>query len=195
LARGGASPSRGPRPLGVGGDILCSGRLDGNFTVQSSVEMVASFQISLSATENRNRIRAIRICRATMRSSPHRRTAMLKSSRLVLVLCLLCVGPFCVRMGARPQSGTKNGEWRNYGGDLGSTRYAPLDQINADNFGKLEIAWRFKTDSLGPRPEFKFESTPLMVHGVLYSTGGSRRAVVALDAATGELLWTHREDE
>ena len=125
---------------------------------------------------------------------------MLKSSRLVLVLCLLCVGllcvgPFCVRMGARPQSGTKNGEWRNYGGDLGSTRYAPLDQINADNFGKLEIAWRFKTDSLGPRPEFKFESTPLMVHGVLYSTGGSRRAVVALDAATGELLWIHREDE
>src|SRR6266699_2653056 len=98
-------------------------------------------------------------------------------------------------MGARPQSGTKNGEWRNYGGDLGSTRYAPLDQINADNFGKLEIAWRFKTDSLGPRPEFKFESTPLMVHGVLYSTGGSRRAVVALDAATGELLWIHREDE
>src|SRR5438132_11248590 len=92
------------------------------------------------------------------------------------------------------QTGTKNGEWRNYGGDLGSTRYAPLDQINADNFSKMEIAWRFKTDSLGPRPEFKFESTPLMVHGVLYSTGGSRRAVVALDAATGELLWIHRAE-
>jgi quinoprotein glucose dehydrogenase len=115
---------------------------------------------------------------------------MLKCSRLVLVLCLLCVG-----MNARGQSGTKNGEWRNYGGDPGSTRYAPLDQINAENFSKLEVAWRFKTDSLGPRPEFKFESTPLMVHGVLYSTGGSRRAVVALDAATGELLWIHREDE
>jgi quinoprotein glucose dehydrogenase len=115
---------------------------------------------------------------------------VLKSSRLVSVLCLLCVA-----LNARAQSGTKNGEWRNYGGDLGSTRYAPLDQINADNFSKLEIAWRFKTDSLGPRPEFKFESTPLMIHGVLYSTGGSRRAVVALDAATGELLWIHREDE
>ncbi len=115
---------------------------------------------------------------------------MLKSSRLVLVLALLCVG-----MNARGQSGTKNGEWRNYGGDLGSTRYAPLDQISAENFSKLEMAWRFKTDSLGPRPEFKFEATPLMVHGVLYSTGGSRRAVVALDAASGELLWIHREDE
>ncbi len=115
---------------------------------------------------------------------------MLKSSRLVLALCALCVA-----MNASGQTGTKNGEWHNYGGDLGSTRYAPLDQINADNFGKMEIAWRFKTDSLGPRPEFKFESTPLMAHGVLYSTGGTRRAVVAMDAATGELLWVHREDE
>lgn len=96
---------------------------------------------------------------------------------------------------AGAQSGTKNGEWHNYGGDLGSTRYAPLDQINAANFSKLQIAWRFKTDSLGARPEFKFESTPLMVHGVIYTTAGSRRDVVALDAATGELLWVHREDE
>src|SRR5205807_8505376 len=93
------------------------------------------------------------------------------------------------------QSGARNGEWTTYGADLGNTRYAPLDQINADNFSKLEIAWRFKTDSLGPRPEYQFESTPLMVHGVVYSTGGSRRAVVALDAATGGLLWIHREDE
>ncbi len=124
---------------------------------------------------------------------------MLRPSRLALG-CLLCIGLICVappflEMNARAQSGAKNGEWRTYGGDLASTRYAPLDQINAGNFGKLELAWRFKTDSLGPRPEFKFESTPLMVHGVLYSTAGSRRSVVALDAATGELLWVHREDE
>ena len=93
------------------------------------------------------------------------------------------------------QSGAKNGEWRTYGGDLGNTRYAPLDQINAQNFNKLEVAWRFKTDFLGPRPEYQFESTPLMVHGVLYSTAGTRRAVIALDAATGELLWVHGEHE
>ncbi len=93
------------------------------------------------------------------------------------------------------QSGAKNGEWPTYGGDLGNTRYAPLDQINAKNFNRLEVAWRFKTDNLGPRPEYQFESTPLMIHGVLYSTAGSRRAVVALDAATGELLWTHSERE
>src|SRR5579864_6291682 len=93
------------------------------------------------------------------------------------------------------QSGAKNGEWRSYGGDLGHTRYSALDQINAGNFKDLEIAWRFKTDSLGPRPEYQFEGTPLMVHGTVYTTAGSRRAVVALDGATGEMLWMHSEKE
>ncbi len=96
---------------------------------------------------------------------------------------------------AAAQTGAKNGEWRTYGGDLGSTRYSPLDQINAANFNKLEIAWRFKTDFLGPRPEYQFEGTPLEVHGVLFTTAGSRRDVVALDAVTGEMLWMHSENE
>ncbi len=93
------------------------------------------------------------------------------------------------------QTGAKSGEWRTYGGDLGNTRYSPLDQINGANFSKLQVAWRFKTDNLGPRPEFQFESTPLMVNGVLYSTAGTRRSIVALDAATGELMWVHGERE
>src|SRR5438876_5051107 len=75
--------------------------------------------------------------------------------------------------------------------DLKGSRYSPLDQINGSNFNKLEIAWRFKTDNLGPFPEFKLEGTPLMVKGVLYTTGGTRRSVVALDAKTGEVLWVH----
>src|SRR5690242_4130510 len=90
---------------------------------------------------------------------------------------------------------TKNGEWPYYTADLKGTRYSPLDQINASNFKELEVAWRFKTDNLGTRPEFKLEGTPLMVKGVLYATGGTRRAVVALRAETGELLWTHSEFE
>ena len=94
-----------------------------------------------------------------------------------------------------PLPGTANGEWRTYGGDLASTRYAALDQINRANFNNLQVAWRFKTDSFGPRPEVNFEGTPLMAGGVIYATVGTRRAVVALDAATGEILWTHREDE
>ncbi len=88
-----------------------------------------------------------------------------------------------------------NSEWRTYGGDLRSTRYMPLDQITRENFNTLEVAWRFKTDSLGPNPEFNFQVTPLLVNGVLYTTAGSRRAVVALDAATGEMLWMFRLDE
>jgi quinoprotein glucose dehydrogenase len=113
-------------------------------------------------------------------------------TRLYLATTLLAVCAM-VRLGA--QAGAANGEWRTYGGDLGHTRYAPLDQINASNFQSLEVAWRFKTDALGPRPEYQLESTPLMVKGVLYSTAGSRRAVVALDAGSGELLWMHSENE
>ena len=110
----------------------------------------------------------------------------------ILTVAAALAGITCLSGAVRAQrvpSGTENGEWRTYGGDLASTRYSPLAQITKDNFSKLEVAWRFKTDSLGPRPEYNLQSTPLMVGGVLYSTGGTRRAVVALDAATGEQLW------
>ncbi len=90
---------------------------------------------------------------------------------------------------------TKNGEWPHYTGDLAGTRYSPLDQINADNFNKLEVAWRFKTDNLGTHPEYKLEGTPLMVKGMLYATAGTRRSIVALRADTGELVWVHAEFE
>jgi quinoprotein glucose dehydrogenase len=93
------------------------------------------------------------------------------------------------------QSTTRTAEWRTYGADLASTHYSALDQVNRDNFNRLQVAWRFKTESLGPRPETNLQSTPLMVGGVLYSTAGSRRDVVALDAATGELMWMHSERE
>jgi quinoprotein glucose dehydrogenase len=111
--------------------------------------------------------------------------------RLVAVVCLL---PW-VALPLVGQTGAPNGEWRTYGGDLGNTRYSPLDQISATNFKSLEVAWRFKTDNLGPRPEFNLEGTPLMANGVLYATAGTRRSVVALDPATGELLWVHGENE
>jgi quinoprotein glucose dehydrogenase len=110
-----------------------------------------------------------------------------------LVAAFVCVSADVAIV--RGQAKPKVGEWTTYGADLASTRYSPLDQINADNFNKLEVAWRFKTDALGPRPEFNFEGTPLMAYGIVYSTAGTRRAVVALDAATGELLWMHSENE
>jgi quinoprotein glucose dehydrogenase len=108
---------------------------------------------------------------------------------LVVIVLVSAVVPL------ESQTGPKLGEWRSYGADTANTRYSPLDQITAANFNSLEIAWRFKTDNLGPRPEYQFEGTPVMANGVLYSTGGSRRSVVALDAQTGELLWVHGENE
>ncbi len=111
------------------------------------------------------------------------------SGIIVATLILSAVSPLPA------QTGAKNGEWRTYGGDLGNTKYSPLDQINASNFNTLKLAWRFHTENLAPRPEYNMEDTPLMVNGVVYTTAGARRDVVALDAATGELLWVHSEKE
>ena len=86
-------------------------------------------------------------------------------------------------------------DWPTYGGNLAYWRYQPLDQINASNFNKLEVAWQFKTENLGPRPEFVLQCTPLVIKGRLFATAGSRRDVVCLDAATGEQLWFHRSPE
>src|SRR2546422_2770215 len=86
---------------------------------------------------------------------------------------------------------TKKGDWTHYTADIHGTKYSPLDQVNAANFNKLEVAWRFKTDNLGTRPEYKLEGTPLAINGVLYTTAGTRRSVVALDGRTGELIWAH----
>jgi len=94
------------------------------------------------------------------------------------------------------QAGVTNGQWRHYGGDQGATRYSSLAQIDAGNAATLEVAWRWQTNNHGPRPEYKYEATPLMVDGVLYTTaGGRRRTVVAIDAGTGETLWMYRWDD
>ena len=120
-----------------------------------------------------------------------RRISVCRAAATMFCVCLLAT----IAVPLSAQSGAQGGEWRTYGGDLGNTRYAALDQINSSNFDKLQIVWRLKTDNFGPEPEYKFESTPLMINGVLYTTAGSRRAVVALDAETGEILWMHRENE
>src|SRR6476646_8409054 len=93
------------------------------------------------------------------------------------------------------RSGAKDGEWTSYHANTRGHHFSPLSQIDATNFSKLEVAWRFKTDSLGPRPEYKLEGTPLMVNGMIYATAGTRRAVVALKPDTGEVVWVHSEFE
>lgn len=96
---------------------------------------------------------------------------------------------------ATSQRGVTDGQWRVTYGDAGATRYSDLDQINRDNVGELQIAWRWDSANYGPTPEFKNETTPLYVDGVLYFTAGFRRDVVAIDAGTAETLWMFRFDE
>lgn len=85
--------------------------------------------------------------------------------------------------------------WAHFNGDSGSTRYSALDQINADNFADLETAWQLDTANFGPITEGQSVTSPLMVNGVLYATAGVTRNVIALDAATGQLLWVWRPQE
>ena len=93
-------------------------------------------------------------------------------------------------------TGVENGEWRYLGGDAGHTRSSPhLHQIDASNFGDLEVAWIWRGDNFGPAVEYTVRSTPVFANGVLYTVAGQRRQVVAIDAGTGETLWTFREPE
>ena len=66
-------------------------------------------------------------------------------ARVCLVLGLMCG----TALSASAQQGASGGEWRHYGGDLGSTKYSPLDQINRDNVGDLQVAWRWRTAASG----------------------------------------------
>src|SRR3954447_20156934 len=95
------------------------------------------------------------------------------------------------RAGGGAAPSPASGDWPHYTADMRGTKYSPLAQIDASNFGSLEVAWRFKTDIFGPRPEYKLEGTPLAINGVLYTTAGTRRSVIALDGKTGELMWSH----
>ena len=98
-------------------------------------------------------------------------------------------------MGSAQLTGLEKGEWRYLGGDAGHTRSTPLNQIDASNFSDLQVAWIWRGDNFGPGVEYTVRSTPVFVDGVLYTVAGQRRQVVAIDAATGETLWTFREPE
>src|SRR3954470_9494496 len=114
--------------------------------------------------------------------------------RAALLLLSSALAPL-VNVSAFGQQGATKGEWRSYGGDPGNTKYSPLDQIDAKNVKELAIVWRWKAENFGPRPDYNWEVTPLMIEGVLYFTAGARRDVVAVDAATGETRWMYRLDE
>ncbi|MEO8316288.1 MAG: PQQ-binding-like beta-propeller repeat protein [Pseudomonadota bacterium] len=86
-------------------------------------------------------------------------------------------------------------EWLHHRGDAGSQNYSALDQIDRSNVKRLKVAWRWRSDNFGASIYPNYEATPLMAGGVLYTTAGASRTVVAIDARNGETLWMHRIDE
>src|SRR5690349_6770442 len=116
----------------------------------------------------------------------------MSKTRIFICVAALAAGASLIALAQGRGDGPN---WATYGGNLASQRYSPLDQINRDNFRNLRIAWRLKTDFLGPTPDNLYSATPLYVNGVLYTTAGTRRAAIALNPGTGEMIWMHREDE
>ncbi|MEO5926274.1 MAG: PQQ-binding-like beta-propeller repeat protein [Bryobacteraceae bacterium] len=86
-------------------------------------------------------------------------------------------------------------DWPYISGDAAGTKYSPLSQIDASNVSKLKIAWRWKSENFGPRPDYNLEVTPLAINGKLFFTAGTQRAAIAVDGATGETLWTYHLNE
>ncbi|MGE3957479.1 MAG: PQQ-binding-like beta-propeller repeat protein [Vicinamibacterales bacterium] len=112
-------------------------------------------------------------------------------------ILVLTTGAWLARpSGQAPAGQAVDGNWIYYGGDARNWRYKPFDQINATNFSDLQVAWRFRTDNLGPNLDFRLGATAIEANGVVYVNGGGmRRSVAAIDAANGTLLWVHTEDE
>jgi glucose dehydrogenase len=130
------------------------------------------------------------------RSDPGR--SFPSSLRLALSAFLLAAMPAILSAQSVPDQRSQDpaaaaeGEWRFWGADASSTRYSPLDQVHAGNFEDLQVAWRWRADNFGPSPDFVVRGTPTYADGRLFHLAGSRRAVVSIDAATGETLWVWR---
>ncbi len=123
-----------------------------------------------------------------------------KSLCAILQIALISCTASLIAFPALSQQGSQNGEWPSYAADAGSSKYTSLDQIDGDNFSELEIAWRWQSidaeldfeSLLGPDADITFgrlQATPLMIDGVLYMLTALNQ-VAALDAASGEVLWT-----
>ncbi|MBV6522835.1 MAG: Quinate/shikimate dehydrogenase (quinone) [Gemmatimonadaceae bacterium] len=125
-------------------------------------------------------------------------------SRRAMLLAALCAavlsGAILFRAGSLGASqaqttirGNAPGEWRYWGADAWSTRYSPLDQIDASNFKDLEVAWQWKGGAFGADEYYR--TTPLYASGRLFTVATTRRVAMAIDPANGETLWMWRLDE
>lgn len=115
------------------------------------------------------------------------------AAAILLAVSLMRVDSSDAVQGAQLVRGNAPGEWRVWGADLWSTRYSPLDQINAGNFNSLEVAWQWKAGAFGSDEYYR--TTPLYANGRLFTVATTRRVAVAIDPANGESLWMWRLDE
>lgn len=130
-------------------------------------------------------------------------TSRLVRSLLTASLCAPLVADAQMRPASAPGGtapvmspmvrGNVPGEWRVWGADAFSTRYSPLDQINASNFNSLEMAWQWNAGTFGPDEYYR--TTPLYANGRLFTVATTRRSAMAIDPETGETLWMYRLDE
>ena len=116
-----------------------------------------------------------------------------QSQRLGLLTAVLALVAMLVlpSLGARQQTLTRGnaaGEWRYWGADAWSTRYSPLDQINASNFNQLQMMWRWNASADGEDEYYR--TTPLYANGRLFTVATSRRYAYAIDPVTGKTLWS-----
>jgi len=116
-------------------------------------------------------------------------------------IVLLILSTICAITAAQAQTGAADGQWRAYGGDIGATKYAALDQISRNNVADLRIAWRrpavdasIRERAPNLRLSTNFRATPLMIDGVLYSPNNVG-LIEAFDAGTGETLWIQQPIE
>jgi len=98
--------------------------------------------------------------------------------------CLL-LAPLSVAGADRSATGV-GVDWPHYHGDPAQTHYSPLAQIDRDNVHRLDVAWSFDTGDAFPGSQM--QCNPLVINGVLYALS-PKLQVIALDAATGRLLW------
>ena len=89
--------------------------------------------------------------------------------------------------------GNKPGEWRYWGADAWSTRYSPLDQINASNFSTLKVAWQWNAGAFGEDEYYR--TTPLFANGRVLTVATTRRYPIAIDPSNGQTLWSFKFDE
>lgn len=99
-------------------------------------------------------------------------------------------GLACLLLASAATYGQDTVEWTTLGNDFAHTRYSPADQIGADNFDQLEVAWTWDGSSFQAQSG---RSTPSYINGRMYTVAGARRHVIAIDPRTGETIWSYRE--